>query len=112
SRSFSLGEVKCMRGTARRAIGHGNLARRALSPMLPPEDEFGYTIRIVSDILESNGSSSMASVCGGSLALMQAGVPMRAAVAGVAMGLVKERERVAVLTALAGVGGQEDELGV
>src|ERR1043165_863024 len=85
---FSVGEVKFLRGPARREIGHGNLARRALQPLLPPESEFAYTIRIVSDILESNGSSSMASVCGGSLALMQAGVPMRAAVAGVAMGLV------------------------
>src|SRR5207247_2037780 len=110
SRSFSLGEVKCMRGTARRAIGHGNLARRALSPMLPPEDEFGYTIRIVSDILESNGSSSMASVCGGSLALMQAGVPMRAAVAGVAMGLVKEPQSVAVLTDIAGLEDHEGDM--
>src|SRR5437763_2818538 len=104
---FSVGEVKFLRGPARREIGHGNLARRALSPMLPPEDEFGYTIRIVSDILESNGSSSMASVCGGSLALMQAGVPMRAAVAGVAMGLVKEPERVAVLTDIAGLEDHE-----
>src|SRR5438128_409102 len=105
---FSVGEVKFLRGPARREIGHGNLARRALQPMLPPESEFGYTIRCVSDILESNGSSSMASVCGGSLALMQAGVPMRAAVAGVAMGLVKEPERVAVLTDIAGL---EDHYG-
>jgi polyribonucleotide nucleotidyltransferase len=107
---FSVGEVKFMRGPARREIGHGNLARRALSPMLPPEDEFGYTIRIVSDILESNGSSSMASVCGGSLALMQAGVPMRAAVAGVAMGLVKEPESVAVLTDIAGLEDHEGDM--
>jgi polyribonucleotide nucleotidyltransferase len=107
---FSVGEVKFLRGPARREIGHGNLARRALAPMLPPEDEFGYTIRIVSDILESNGSSSMASVCGGSLALMQAGVPMRAAVAGVAMGLVKEPERVAVLTDIAGLEDHEGDM--
>jgi polyribonucleotide nucleotidyltransferase len=107
---FSVGEVKFMRGPARREIGHGNLARRALSPLLPAEDEFGYTIRIVSDILESNGSSSMASVCGGSLALMQAGVPMRAAVAGVAMGLVKEPERIAVLTDIAGLEDHEGDM--
>src|SRR5207253_8598578 len=90
---FSVGEVKFMRGPARREIGHGNLARRALQSLLPPEEEFAYTIRCVSDILESNGSSSMASVCGGSLALMEAGVPMRGAVAGVAMGLVKEASK-------------------
>ncbi|MEK6373462.1 MAG: polyribonucleotide nucleotidyltransferase [Acidobacteriota bacterium] len=107
---FSVGEVKFMRGPARREIGHGNLARRALAALLPPEDEFGYTIRIVSDILESNGSSSMASVCGGSLALMQAGVPMRAAVAGVAMGLVKEGEKVAVLTDIAGLEDHEGDM--
>jgi polyribonucleotide nucleotidyltransferase len=107
---FSVGEVKFLRGPARREIGHGNLARRALAPMLPPEDEFGYTIRIVSDILESNGSSSMASVCGGSLALMQAGVPMRAAVAGVAMGLVKEESTVAVLTDIAGMEDHEGDM--
>ncbi|MEO8034616.1 MAG: polyribonucleotide nucleotidyltransferase, partial [Acidobacteriota bacterium] len=95
---FSVGEVKFMRGPARREIGHGNLARRALAPLLPPEDEFAYAIRCVSDILESNGSSSMASVCGGSLALMDAGVPMRSAVAGVAMGLVTGESKTAVLT--------------
>jgi polyribonucleotide nucleotidyltransferase len=107
---FSVGEVKFLRGPARREIGHGNLARRALQPMLPPESEFGYTIRCVSDILESNGSSSMASVCGGSLALMEAGVPMRAAVAGVAMGLVKEASRTAVLTDIAGLEDHEGDM--
>ena len=107
---FSVGEVKFMRGPARREIGHGNLARRALQPMLPPESEFAYTIRCVSDILESNGSSSMASVCGGSLALMQAGVPMRAAVAGVAMGLVKEASKTAVLSDIAGLEDHEGDM--
>src|SRR5205085_787358 len=81
---FSTGEVRPVRGTSRREIGHGNLAERALQAMLPAFEDFPYTIRVVSDILESNGSSSMASICGGSLALFQAGVPMRAAVAGVA----------------------------
>jgi len=107
---FSVGEVKFLRGPARREIGHGSLARRALQPMLPPESEFGYTIRCVSDILESNGSSSMASVCGGSLALMEAGVPMRAAVAGVAMGLVKEASRTAVLTDIAGLEDHQGDM--
>ncbi len=107
---FSVGEVKFLRGPARREIGHGNLARRALQPMLPPESEFGYTIRCVSDILESNGSSSMASVCGGSLALMEAGVPMRSAVAGVAMGLVKEASRTVVLTDIAGLEDHEGDM--
>ncbi len=105
---FSTGEVKPMRGTSRREIGHGNLAERALEALLPPYDEFPYTIRVVSDVLESNGSSSMATVCSGSLALMDAGVPMRASVAGVAMGLIKEGDRVAVLTDILGV---EDALG-
>ncbi len=105
---FSVGEVRFLRGPGRREIGHGALARRALEPMLPSEDEFPYTIRVVSDILESNGSSSMASVCGGSLALMDAGVPVKAAVAGVAMGLVSDGERFAVLTDIA---GQEDHYG-
>jgi polyribonucleotide nucleotidyltransferase len=107
---FSVGEVKFMRGPARREIGHGNLARRALQPLLPPEEEFAYTIRCVSDILESNGSSSMASVCGGSLALMEAGVPMRGAVAGVAMGLVKEASRTAVLSDIAGLEDHEGDM--
>ncbi|HEX9162511.1 MAG TPA: polyribonucleotide nucleotidyltransferase [Thermoanaerobaculia bacterium] len=107
---FSVGEVKFLRGPARREIGHGNLARRALQPMLPGENDFAYTIRCVSDILESNGSSSMASVCGGSLALMDAGVPMRAAVAGVAMGLVKEADRTAILTDIAGLEDHEGDM--
>jgi polyribonucleotide nucleotidyltransferase len=105
---FSTGEVRPMRGTSRREIGHGNLAERALQSVLPPFDEFPYTIRIVSDILESNGSSSMASVCGGSLALFDAGVPIRGAVAGVAMGLIKEGEKYAILTDILGT---EDHLG-
>src|SRR6266581_4115658 len=95
---FSTGEVKPIRGTSRREVGHGALAERALQALLPPYDQFPYTLRIVSDILESNGSSSMATVCGGSLALFDAGVPMTAACAGVAMGLIKEGNRVAVLT--------------
>ena len=85
---FSVGEVKPMRGPGRREIGHGALAERALAPMMPAEADFAYTVRVVSDILESNGSSSMASVCGGSLAMMDAGVPIKAPVAGVAMGLI------------------------
>jgi polyribonucleotide nucleotidyltransferase len=105
---FSVGEVKPLRGPGRREIGHGVLARRALTPVLPHEEDFPYTIRVVSDILESNGSSSMASVCGGSLALFDAGVPMLAPVAGVAMGLIKEGDRFAVLTDIA---GQEDHYG-
>jgi polyribonucleotide nucleotidyltransferase len=105
---FSTGEVRPVRGTSRREIGHGNLAERALQPLLPPFEEFPYTIRIVSDVLESNGSSSMASVCGGSLALFDAGVPFQAAVAGVAMGLIKEGDRYAILTDILGT---EDHLG-
>jgi polyribonucleotide nucleotidyltransferase len=107
---FSVGEVKFMRGPARREIGHGNLARRALQPMLPAEEAFPYTIRVVSDILESNGSSSMASICGGSLALMDAGVPLNAAVAGVAMGLVKGEERTVVLTDIAGAEDHDGDM--
>ena len=105
---FSTGEVRPMRGTSRREIGHGNLAERALQAVLPPFEEFPYTLRIVSEVLESNGSSSMASVCGGSLALFDAGVPTRAAVAGVAMGLIKEGEQYAILTDILGT---EDHLG-
>jgi polyribonucleotide nucleotidyltransferase len=105
---FSTGEVRPVRGTSRREIGHGNLAERALQGVLPAFEEFPYTVRIVSDVLESNGSSSMASVCGGSLALFDAGVPMRAAVAGVAMGLIKEGKRYAILTDILGT---EDHLG-
>jgi polyribonucleotide nucleotidyltransferase len=105
---FSVGEVKFLRGPGRREIGHGVLAERSLREMLPPEDVFPYTIRIVSDILESNGSSSMASVCGGTLALMDAGVPIKNPVAGVAMGLVMEGGRHQVLTDIA---GEEDHYG-
>jgi polyribonucleotide nucleotidyltransferase len=108
---FSVGEVKFLRGPARREIGHGNLARRALQPLLPPESEFAYTIRIVSDILESNGSSSMASVCGGSLAMMEAGVPVRAHVAGVAMGLVSgDNGKTVVLSDIAGMEDHEGDM--
>jgi polyribonucleotide nucleotidyltransferase len=105
---FSTGEVRPMRGTSRREIGHGNLAERAIQGVLPAFEEFPYTIRIVSDILESNGSSSMASVCGASLSLFDAGVPIRAAVAGVAMGLIKEGKKYAILTDILGT---EDHLG-
>jgi polyribonucleotide nucleotidyltransferase len=105
---FSVGEARFLRGPGRREIGHGALARRALAEVVPNQDEFGYTIRVVSDILESNGSSSMASVCGGSMAMMDAGVPLANAVAGVAMGLVSDGERHAVLTDIA---GQEDHYG-
>jgi polyribonucleotide nucleotidyltransferase len=105
---FSTGEVRPMRGTSRREIGHGNLAERAIQSVLPAFEEFPYTIRIVSDILESNGSSSMASVCGASLALFDAGVRIRGAVAGVAMGLIKEGEKYAILTDILGT---EDHLG-
>ncbi len=105
---FSVGEVKFLRGPGRREIGHGALAERSLRGMLPDEESFPYTVRIVSDILESNGSSSMASICGGTLALMDAGVPLKQPVAGVAMGLVKEGERWAVLTDIA---GEEDHYG-
>jgi polyribonucleotide nucleotidyltransferase len=105
---YCTGEVKMMRGTSRREIGHGALAERALQPLLPDFQTFPYTLRVVSEILESNGSSSMATVCGGSLALMDAGVPMKAPCAGVAMGLVKEGAKVAVLTDILGT---EDHLG-
>jgi len=105
---FSTGEVRPIRGTSRREVGHGALAERALQAVLPPYEQFPYTIRIVSDILESNGSSSMATVCGGSLALFDAGVPVQSACAGIAMGLIKEGNRVAVLTDILGT---EDHLG-
>ncbi len=101
--SFSVGEVRPERGPGRREIGHGALARRSLAALLPPVDEFPYTLRVVSEIWESNGSSSMASVCGGSLALFDAGVPMKAACAGIAMGLVLEGGKYAVLTDIAGI---------
>ena len=105
---FSVGEVKFLRGPGRREIGHGNLAERALLPVLPSEESFPYTIRVVSEILESNGSTSMATVCGGSLSLMDAGVPVSAPVAGIAMGLIKEGEHVRVLSDIL---GDEDHLG-
>jgi len=101
--AFCVGEVRPERGPRRRELGHGELAERALRAVLPPEEEFPYTIRIVSDILESNGSSSMASVCGGTLCLMDAGVPIKNPVAGIAMGLVKEGDQAVVLTDIAGV---------
>ncbi|HEX8948147.1 MAG TPA: polyribonucleotide nucleotidyltransferase, partial [Dissulfurispiraceae bacterium] len=105
---FSVGEVKPLRSPGRREIGHGALAERALKYVIPPKEVFPYTIRIVSDILESNGSSSMATVCGATLSLMDAGVPVPAPVAGIAMGLVKEGEQVVVLTDILGL---EDHLG-
>jgi len=105
---FSVGEVKFLRSPGRREIGHGALAERALRQVLPPEDKFPYTVRIVSDIMESNGSSSMASVCGGCLSLMDAGVPIKAPVAGIAMGLIKEGEKIAILSDIL---GDEDHLG-
>ena len=105
---FSTGEVKFLRGPGRREIGHGALAERALAPVLPDADAFPYTLRVVSEILESNGSTSMASVCGGSLSLMDAGVPTRAPVAGIAMGLIKDGDEVRVLTDIL---GDEDHLG-
>jgi polyribonucleotide nucleotidyltransferase len=105
---FSVGEVKFLRGPGRREIGHGALAERSLSPVMPTEEAFPYTVRVVADILESNGSSSMATICGGILALMDAGVPIKAPVAGVAMGLVKEGEKYSVLTDIAGA---EDHYG-
>jgi polyribonucleotide nucleotidyltransferase len=105
---FSTGETKPLRGASRRETGHGHLAERALARILPGEKEFPYTIRIVSEILESNGSSSMASVCGGTLSLMDAGVPIKTPVAGIAMGLIKEGDRVAILSDIL---GDEDHLG-
>ena len=105
---YSVGEVRPMRGPGRREIGHGALAERALLAVLPSEEEFPYTIRVVSEVLESNGSSSMASVCGSSLSLMHAGVPIKRHVAGVAMGLVKREDKFAVITDIQGI---EDALG-
>jgi polyribonucleotide nucleotidyltransferase len=107
---FSVGEVAFLRGPGRREVGHGALAERALAPLIPAEEQFPYTVRVVSDILESNGSSSMATVCGGSLAMMDAGVPLGSAVAGIAMGLVMDEKtgRYAVLTDIAGA---EDHYG-
>jgi polyribonucleotide nucleotidyltransferase len=105
---YSTGEVKRLRGVSRREVGHGNLAKRALKPVLPSQNEFPYTIRVVGDVLESNGSSSMATTCAGCLALMDAGVPIKKPVAGVAMGLVKEGDQAVVLTDILGL---EDALG-
>jgi polyribonucleotide nucleotidyltransferase len=105
---YSVGEAKRLSGPSRRDIGHGALARRALLPVVPDKDEFQYSIRVVSEILESNGSSSMASVCGGCLSLMDAGVPVKDPVAGVAMGLVSDGEKIAVLTDII---GDEDHFG-
>lgn len=105
---FSVGEVKPLRSPGRREIGHGALAERALKPVIPSKEVFPYTIRVVSDILESNGSSSMATVCGGTLALMDAGVPIKAPVAGIAMGLIQEGDKNIVLTDILGL---EDHLG-
>ncbi|WP_310599061.1 polyribonucleotide nucleotidyltransferase [Desulfobulbus sp.] len=105
---FCVGEVRPLRGPSRRDIGHGTLARRGIEAVLPASDTFPYTLRVVSEVLESNGSSSMATVCGGSLALMDAGVPVQAPVSGVAMGLIKEGDRVVVLTDIL---GDEDHLG-
>ena len=105
---FSVGEVKMLRGAGRREIGHGALARRALKAVLPTAEEFPYTIRIVSEIMESNGSSSMASVCGGSMSMMDAGVPIKGQVAGVAMGLMQEGDKIAILTDIL---GDEDHMG-
>ncbi|HAD07503.1 MAG TPA: polyribonucleotide nucleotidyltransferase, partial [Anaerolineaceae bacterium] len=105
---YSTGEVKPLRGQSRREIGHGALAERALVPVIPPEKEFPYTLRLVSEVLSSNGSTSMASVCGSTLALMDTGVPIKAPVAGVAMGLIKEGDRFQILT---DIQGMEDHLG-
>jgi polyribonucleotide nucleotidyltransferase len=105
---FSVGEVRMLRGPSRREIGHGNLAERALSKVLPEEGSFPYTIRLVSEILESNGSSSMATICGGSLSLMDAGVPVKKPVAGIAMGLIKEGDEYMVLSDIL---GDEDHIG-
>src|SRR5499426_3987600 len=105
---YATGETGRIGSPKRREVGHGRLAKRALVSMLPTPEEFSYSIRVVSEITESNGSSSMASVCGGSLALMDAGVPMKGHVAGIAMGLIKEANRFAVLTDIL---GDEDHLG-
>ncbi len=107
---FSVGEVAFLRGPGRREVGHGALAERALQPMIPGEETFPYTVRVVSDILESNGSSSMASVCGGALAMMDAGVPLKAPVAGIAMGLVMD-EKTGKYAVLSDIAGAEDHYG-
>ncbi len=108
---FSVGEVQFLRGPGRREIGHGALAERALMPMIPAEETFPYTIRVVSDILESNGSSSMASVCGGSIAMMDAGVPIKAPVAGIAMGLIMDEADAASTPSCRDIAGAEDHYG-
>jgi polyribonucleotide nucleotidyltransferase len=105
---FSVGEARFLRGPSRRDIGHGNLAERAISAMVPGTEEFPYTVRVVSEVLESNGSSSMATICGATLALMDAGVPLKAPVAGIAMGLIEDGERYAILSDIL---GDEDHLG-
>ncbi len=105
---FSTGEIKPLRGPSRREIGHGALAEKAIAPLIPPEEDFPYTIRVVSDILESNGSSSMATVCGASLSLMDAGVPIRTSCAGISIGLIREEDRYVLLTDIL---GDEDHLG-
>ena len=107
---FSVGDTRPLRGPSRRDIGHGALAERALERMIPHEDDFPYTIRLVSEVLESNGSSSMASVCGSSLALMDAGVPLKAPVAGIAMGLIAEEDRIAVLSDIQGIEDHEGDM--
>ncbi|MDP8233800.1 MAG: polyribonucleotide nucleotidyltransferase [Candidatus Saelkia tenebricola] len=105
---FSVGETRPMRGPGRREIGHGALAEKALKAVMPEEEEFPYTVRLVSDVLESNGSSSMATICGGSLSMMDAGVPLKSAVAGIALGLFKEQDKDVILTDIAGL---EDHYG-
>jgi len=107
---FSVGEVRPMRGPGRREIGHGALAERALLPVIPSEEEFPYTIRLVSEVLESNGSSSMASICGSTLALMDAGVPIKAPVAGIAMGLIQEEGHIAILTDIQGIEDHDGDM--
>ncbi|MDA0671929.1 MAG: polyribonucleotide nucleotidyltransferase, partial [Bacteroidetes bacterium] len=105
---FSTGEAGFLRGPGRREIGHGNLAERSLKKVMPSFEEFGYVVRVISDILESNGSSSMASVCGGSMALMDAGVPLKAPVAGIAMGMIVGENDTVVLS---DIRGEEDFMG-
>jgi polyribonucleotide nucleotidyltransferase len=107
---FSVGETRPMRSPGRREIGHGNLAERALLPVVPPVEKFPYTLRLVSEVLESNGSSSMASVCGSTLALMDAGVPVSAPVAGIAMGLIKEEGQIAILTDIQGLEDHDGDM--
>ncbi len=105
---YCVGDTRPLRGPGRREIGHGALAEKALEPVIPPEEEFPYTIRLVSEVLSSNGSSSQASVCGSTLSLLDAGVPIKAPVAGIAMGLIKSEDRIAILTDILGM---EDHLG-